>query len=173
MFINQYRLTAEANDNEPLFRPFAKTSPWSDVKAGLYNDGLVTIVDKNFDKKFMESWEWLIGSRYLLIAVFWDGSFVYVCSQEKTFYIVLVDEYKKYPMGNSLVSVFDKNIANDRFIKEILRPDLFEKYKRDVGLLEYGEMYTYSRQKNAPVKRSVSLFLDVAGQTGRQLKNGN
>jgi|GEM_PF-3258788 len=172
MFFDKYTLTLGGLP-KPKFSSVAMRNPWKSMESGLYNNGVVTVFDEHYDDSFLASWEWLVGAHILLVACTCWGDFIYVCLDDGEFYIVLADQYQKFPMGNSFSSVFDMNIANDRFIKEILRPDLFEKYKRDVGLLEYGEMYTYSRQKKAPVKRSVSLFLDVAGQTGRQLKNGN
>lgn len=169
MFFDKYKLTSNGLSTTK-FHAVATRPPWREMKAGLYNSGVITIFDKEYDESFLSSWEWLIGTNNLLIACTCWGDFIYVSLDDGEFYIVLANNYQKFQMGNSFSAVFDMNIANEDFEKEILKLDVFEKYKDILGELKYGELYTYSYQAKAPIKRPISLFLDVAGQTGRQLK---
>lgn len=169
MFYDKYKLTSDGFLHTK-FHDVATRSPWTEMSAGLYNHGVITVFDENYDESFLSSWEWLIGNNILLIGCTCWGDFIYVSLTDGEFYIVLVDSHQKFQMGNSFSAVFDMNIANEVFEDEILKLDLFQQYMDDIGELKYGEIYTYSYQKSAPVKRSISLFLDIAGQTGQQLK---
>lgn len=111
----------------------------------------------------------MVGDNLILLGCTCWGDFFYVSMNNGEFYIVLPDQFNKFQMGNSFSSVFDMNFSSDSFQRDILRLDSFEKYKAALGELQYGEIYAYDRNKKAASKQNASLFLDVAGQTGRQL----
>ncbi len=64
--------------------------------------------------------------------------FFYACSDEIKFFIVLVDQKKKFALGNSLSAVFDKNISSSEFEKEIIRPNLFDQAVEEAGAIQYA-----------------------------------
>lgn len=169
MFLSKFKLTTQGKLPKPKFSAFAKVEPWSVVQAGQYNSGILTIVDEEFDDSFLKSWSWLIGNKTLLIAVSSWGDFIYACSHEKKFFIVLIDQNQKFALGNSLSAVFDKNLASPEFIEQILRPEEFKKATKDTGSLDYGECYAIENQTGLLCKRKVPLFLEIVGQTGAQL----
>ncbi len=78
MFLEKYKLTTSLDLPEPKFSRFARGKPWCDVRSGLYNNGVITLFDINFDDSFMNSWSWLIGNRALLIgALCWRDFFMH------------------------------------------------------------------------------------------------
>jgi len=83
---------------------------------------------------------------------------------------VLANEYKKFPMGNSFTSVFDMNFPVEKFQKAILRLDEFALFRKEVGPIAYGEVYIKNNRTGVRGKKNLSLILDIAGQTGQQLK---
>jgi len=170
MFFDKYKLT-HGIALEPKFRKVAKNSPWNTMSSGLYNRGIVTVFDIEYDDSFLTSWDWLVGNNVILLGGTCWGDFFYADMNEGEFYIVLVDQYKKFPMGNSFSAVFDKNLAVDNFYEQILRPSDFSDFQTQVGQLDYGEFYFNNPRTGARERKSFSLALDVIGQTGRQLSN--
>ncbi|WP_049721653.1 hypothetical protein [Gilvimarinus polysaccharolyticus] len=170
MFFEKYSFTGPTGLPVPKFSGFARGEPWGKMNSGLYSNGLVTIVDQDFDDGFMASWSWLVGDRALLIGFLCWGDFFYACSKEKKFFIVLADQQKRFALGNSLSAVFDKNIASPEFEEQIVRPDEFKKAVVEAGPLEYGQCYIVDRGSSLRVRKKVSIFLDVLGQTGSQLQ---
>lgn len=169
MFFEKYRLTTPADFPTPKFSRFVASQPWTQMRAGMYNEGLVTVVDEKFDDSFMASWSWLVGDRALLIGALSWGDFFYACSREKKFFIVLADQQKRFALGNSMSAVFDKNIASSEFEEQIVRPTEFNKAVNEAGQLEYGQCYAVDRKTGLRVRKNMTLFLDVLGQTGAQL----
>ena len=80
------------------------------------------------------------------------------------FYIVLADQDEKVLMGNRFVSVFDKNLAAEKFQKAILWPEVFDSFKQEFGSLEYGELYM-TNVKGVRSKRNLSVTLAAIGKT--------
>ena len=140
------------------------------MEAGLYNDGIITVFDDSYRDAFLLSWEWLIGNNVILLGCTCWGDFFYADMNEGEFYIVLIDQYKKFQMGNSFSAVFDMNLAQEDFQREILRENEFKEFKQQAGALEYGEFYIKNRKTDTPEKKKLSLFLDIIGQTGQQIK---
>ena len=169
MFLEKYKLTT-GGFPEPKFRRYATAAPWNTLEAGLYNDGLVGIFDKDFDQSFLKSWEWLLGKNVVLLSYTCWGDFFYVDASDSKFYFVIPNDYKRIHCGNSLRAVFDSNLAYDDFINVDLRPDDFSAFQEELGPLEYGKIYV-TRASNERVIRTLSVFLDIAGQTGEQLRN--
>lgn len=167
MFSAKYKLNKERG-SEPKFRKVAKRSPWNVMDAGLYNEGLITIFDLGYNDSFLSSWNWLIGDNIILIGCTCWGDFFYVDLNNGEFYIVLLDQFKKFQLGNSFAAVFDMNLADENFQKEILRPNDFLSFKEEAGILDYGECYIKDRQTGIKEKRDLSLILDVIGQKGQQ-----
>lgn len=168
MFFDDYILT-QSGFSEPKFRSVAKKSPWVEMDAGLYNKGVITVFDLNYDDSFLLSWKWLIGDNVILLGSTCWGDFFYADMNEGEFYIVLSDQYKKFQMGNSFSAVFDMNLAADNFKMEILRLDDFQLFQQEAGELEYGEFYANNKKDGKKIKKNLSLTLDVIGQTGRQM----
>ncbi|GLO63388.1 hypothetical protein MACH09_38960 [Vibrio sp. MACH09] len=169
MFVDKYKLTSQNEFLKPKFSAFTKAEPWTKMKSGQYSSGLITVVDEGFDDSFLRSWSWLIKDKPLLLATTAWGDFIYACGREKKFFIVLVDQFRKFALGNSLSAVFDKNVASPDFMLQILRLNEFDKAMKVVGELEYGECYAIEHKSNLLRKKNISIFLDVLGQTGRQL----
>ena len=134
------------------------------MEAGLYNDGLVTVFDQEYDDSFLQSWSWLIGNNVILVGATCWGDFFYIDMNDYHFYIVLADQDEKVLMGNSFVSVFDKNLAVEKFQKAILRPEVFDSFKQEFGSLEYGELYM-TNVKGVRSKRNLSVTLAAIGKT--------
>lgn len=169
MFFDEYSLSG-VGLSAPKFRQVAKTSPWNEMEAGMYNEGIITVFDYNYDDSFLSSWNWLVGSNVILLGSTCWGDFFYADMNEGKFYIVLIDQYIKFPMGNSFSSVFDMNLATESFQEQILRLNDFKDFMEQVGKLNYGEFYITNRKKAVKEKRELSLFLDILGQTGRQIQ---
>jgi hypothetical protein len=168
MFFDKYILT-KGGFSEPKFRRVAKKSPWNGMESGLYNEGLITVFDLDYNDSFLSSWEWLIGSNIILLGCTCWGDFFYVDMNDGEFYIVLSDQYKKFQMGNSFSAVFDMNLADENFQKDILRPNEFLLFQKEVGVLDYGEFYISSRRTGSKGKKDFSLVLDIIGQKGQQI----
>jgi hypothetical protein len=66
MFFEKYELSGMGL-SIPKFRSVAKTAPWNEMEAGLYNGGLITVFDYNYDDSFLSSWSWLIGNNVILL----------------------------------------------------------------------------------------------------------
>ena len=169
MFFDKYKISG-VGFSTPKFRQVAKNPPWNEMKSGLYNEGLITIFDCNYDDSFLISWNWLIGNDVILLGCTCWGDFFYADMSEGIFYIVLIDQCKKFPMGNSFSAVFDMNLATDDFQKQILRPNSFKGFMTQAGKLNYGEFYVTNRKSSAKEKKELSLFLDILGQTGQQIR---
>ena len=168
MFFDKYELSG-IGLSIPKFRNVAKTAPWNEMEAGLYNEGLITVFDCNYDDSFLSSWNWLIGNNVILLGCTCWGDFFYADMNEGKFYIVLIDQCKKFPMGNSFTAVFDMNLAAENFQDQILRLNGFNEFMEEAGKLNYGEFYITNRKTSMKEKKELSLFLDVLGQTGQQV----
>lgn len=168
-FFDEYELT-EQGGSKAKFSRFAKIAPWNQLEPGLYNRGIVTVVDESYDDSFLKSWSWLIGDNYLLVGFTCWGDFFYADMDQGEFFIVLSSQQKKYPMGNSFSAVFDMNFSNSKFIEQILLPSLFEEFYIEVGSLKYGEVYYIDRKTGVKTIKDVSITLDILGQTGSQLR---
>ena len=169
MFFDKYVLTMGGLP-EPKFRSVAKKPPWNEMASGLYNEGIITVFDNNYNDSFLSSWEWLIGTNVVLLGCTCWGDFFYADMNEGEFYIVLVNQYKKFQMGNSFSAVFDMNLAAETFQKDILKLNEFALFKEEIGSLEYGNIYVRSRGKGVNETKDLSLVLDVMGQAGKQMK---
>ena len=144
-FFDEYALVAGGDYGQPLFKRMPMGfDKYAEISSGVYNDGILTVCgDKNFSEKTICSWDFLVGEGAIPIALLSWGDFICASFKDKVFYLVLCQECDVVPIGNTLESVFDMNLSNKEFIKELMLKDKFVEVSRRCGSLAYGECYIH------------------------------
>ncbi|MGP4842945.1 T6SS immunity protein Tdi1 domain-containing protein [Marinobacter sp. 1Y8] len=142
-FADYFKMSEISQSSETTFQAssFLKEE-YSYVKAGVYNGGLLTICDsQNFDEVTLNDWEWLVGKNSLIIGYLAWGDFICASLEHESFYLVLVQEKHLVSLGNLLKGVFDVNLIDSGFRRELMWEDKFDTLKEKLGELSYGECF--------------------------------
>ena len=142
-FIDYYSKTQPANDPKSLFAESGLLGDDYDwLEAGVYNDGLFTVCGRDeYSTDTLSDWSWLVGDNALLIGFLAWGDFVCASFRDREFYLVITQEVHKIPLGNSLEGVFDINLPNEDFRRELMWERKIEDVKEQAGALSYGECF--------------------------------
>lgn len=176
-FNEMYSRTQEVI-GETTFSQYALEEKWKLIKPGVYNHGLLTICGAEFDLKTLESWSWLTGKDALIIAYLAWGDFIYISFEKKAIFLVIAQEGDQIFLGDNLESVFDYNLASNKFYTKVMLPDKFDQLKNSLGELKYNECYaptpwlmlggtdTLENYK----RLTFSIYIDIIGQSWSQAK---
>ena len=180
-FEEKYKLTDQPESSEAAFAKFAKDSRWKELVAGVYDSGIFTLCDTGFDNSSLASWDWLIGEKTILMGYLAWGDFIYISIEQREILLVIVQEGGKVSLGDNLESVFDYNLAAERFYSKMMLPDKFKRIQAHLGALSYGQCFIHSpwpmlgnpeRDENYR-KGNFTEYVDLVGQTWPQLRSQN
>lgn len=142
MFQSDFKLDIAADHEISILSKVLKNEPWSQVKAGVYNDGLLTVCDNaNFDFQTLEEWSEHVGEEALPVAYTAWGEVLCISYSRKRFYWLFPQENGASDLGDGATEILDGLMQNPKLSSSLLDLPRFNKLRKSLPDIKYGECY--------------------------------
>jgi hypothetical protein len=145
------------------------------VLAGSYDDGLLTLIDKNMASELLDEWQWLVPYDALPFAATAFGDIFIFSSTRGVQFLECQSAHLEFVDADP-AWVLDEFIAQSSIVERVLRQPMFEALVNTKRRLHYGETFILKPWEMLGGQRLVSsyeigelaTYLSLVGQTAGQ-----
>lgn len=111
------------------------------IKTGVYNNGIICILDIDVSVNIMKSWEWRFGKSFIpIIATAFGDLFMYSPRNEKCYFFQ--SQYNTLDLiTDSIDELLNKALIDNGIKANVLLEDKFNNLYKVIGHLKYNESY--------------------------------
>lgn len=169
-FAATYKLSFKAE------RPAPAVIQTLGIAPGIYDEGLVTVLDTQLSASIADAWSWLIGLDAVPIVSTLAGDFFFWSESQGATFFMEADFGKSTYVDREIDYLFDgfliKDGVKDKVLGRALLPGLAER----LGPLPYGACYIAfpsamfggSRALDDYSTGDLDVYLSIAAQTAKQ-----
>lgn len=141
-FERSFTLSDPAPQVESLFSKYALAEKWSNIRAGVYNNGLLTFCDStNYSFDTLKPYEELVGIDALPAAYTAFGDVFCMCPAYRTYQLLYPASFEVINIGGRFSWFLDRFMCDDELQEELLEGSRFGKACLEHGPLSYGAFY--------------------------------
>ncbi len=178
MFTTDFNLDTPAEHETSILSKVLKSEPWCNVKAGIYNSGLLTICDNaNYDFNTLKEWAAHVGDEALPIAFTAWGEVLCISFTNRRFYWLFPQENGASDLGDAADEILNNLLRDEKLSSALLDLERFNNLKENLPSLKYGECYIVKPyqmlggdEKNPTNYKTgdVGVYLSLVAQTWEQ-----
>lgn len=116
-------------------------SPSLAIDPGVYNDGLISVLDEKLSSTALLGWRWLLGDDASALAVSGIGDIIFWSPKHGAAYFLEVQRGSSTFIDKNIDYVFDQFLTIDGVCNEVLHQKLFTSLKNRIGSLQYGQCF--------------------------------
>lgn len=163
----------DAVPGDSIASKFAQTIS---APAGVYESGLISILDEGLGAVILKDWRWYLGGDAIGLASTWQGNiFFWSPKYEASFYLD-TQRGKTTFVDKSVDGLFNAFLIKDGVKKDVLFECIFSSIKARLGALKYCECYIEkpwqmlggSGESDSFGKGDVEVYVSLTGQTIQQ-----
>lgn len=110
------------------------------LQAGMYNDGLIAVVDADASEKILGAWNWLTSDSVALLTTGLGDVFFWK-KDESAVYFLNVQHGTTEFVDRDLKWFLDEFLEKDGVVEEVLRKSLFDSLVKHHRALRYHEAF--------------------------------
>lgn len=168
-FEDVFQLTTEA----PGLSAASKLSQVVTARPGIYDSGLISILDEQAASAFLRGWSWLLGNDPVALATDWQGHVIFWSPKYASNYYLNTQQGKTAFIDKDVGTLFNTVLTKNGVKEKVLYEKDFEVVLSNVGSLQYGECYYAkpwqmlggSGSLDSYGKGDVEVYLSLTGQT--------
>lgn len=111
------------------------------LETGIYNKGIISVLDIDISVNIMKNWEWRFGKSFIpIIATSFGDLFMYSPRSENCYFFQ--PQYNTLDLvTDSLDELLNKALIDNKIISKVLLKDKFNNVYDTIGHLKYNESY--------------------------------
>jgi hypothetical protein len=150
----------------------SKLSPEVSAPAGVYNSGLITVLDDELGRKLLDDWQWLLVDAVGWAST-WQGNIFFWSPKHGASFYLDTQQGKTTFVETSVDGLFNTFLTKEGIRKEVLLEELFGNIHAREGDLEYCECYIAqplqmlggSGELDTFGKGDMEVYVSLTGQT--------
>ena len=115
--------------------------PAVELSPGIYDEGLLTVLDSELAMNLAREWQWLIQDDARPIAATGFGDFFFFSEKHQAAYFIQVQKGKCTFVDRSIDVFFNDFLCIEGVRKEVLSQERMSAVAAHAGALEYGQCY--------------------------------
>ena len=168
-FLQRHILTAPAATDVPAS---VNTVAGLSLAAGMYDHGLIALVDDRSARTLLSRWEWLKRPLVVLAATGFGDVFAWDESANEIYFLNVQHATLEF-VDDEVEWFLDEFLENDGIVEKVLKRAQFERLQRRLRPLSYHDAFLLQpwlmlggadRDENYMIG-ACSVYLDLVGQT--------
>lgn len=149
------------------------------IAAGIYNDGLLSVLDRESSDAALTGWRWLLGQDAIALAVTSVGDLFFWSGSQKAVYFLEVQRGSSTFVDKEIRYLFDEFLVKTEVQKSVLHCELCLALNLRLGALSYGECYIAepwlmsggTGHESTYQRGQLDVYLSLAGHAVHQVMN--
>lgn len=145
--------------------------------AGVYDRGLITLIDRSSSNSILKSWAWLLKDDAIALATMWHGNVVFWSPSKAACFLFETQYGRSTFIDNSALLAFDQVFCKPRFKEQILSESRFITISQSLGAVGLGQCFIAtpwpmlggSGRDDTFQSGDVAVYLSLVSQTMRQV----
>ena len=127
--------------SESINTPSPSVLQQLDIAPGVYNDGLLTVLDAELANAALIDWRWLLGEDAVALAATTFGDLFFWSNKHGAVYFLEAQKGQSTFIDREVNYLFDVFLVNEGVRKELLRQNELSSLAARLKTLSYGECY--------------------------------
>ncbi len=134
-FLNSYKIS------KSIGGPPSAVLRQVNIAPGIYNDGLLTVLDDELAIASLIGWRWLLGHDVVALATTAFGDLFFWSDKHNAIYFLEVQKGQSTFIDREINYLFDVFLVNEGIRADLLREDELNSLTARLGAISYGECY--------------------------------
>ncbi|CAM3671218.1 T6SS immunity protein Tdi1 domain-containing protein [Polaromonas hydrogenivorans] len=174
--LSKFERTYNQTDSVSVASAVSKLSPAVSAPAGVYNSGLITVLDDELGRKVLNDWQWLLVDAVGLAST-WQGNIFFWSPKHSASFYLDTQRGKTTFVEESVDVLFNVFLTREGIGKDVLLEDSFGVIHAREGDLNYCECYIAkpwqmlggSGELDTFGKGDMEVYMSLTGQTIRKI----
>ncbi|MHA7685502.1 T6SS immunity protein Tdi1 domain-containing protein [Cupriavidus sp. PET2-C1] len=166
-FVESFTLTAPA-----LVSRVPISEPRNGIPSGVYNGGLITVLDADLGRQAIAPWQWLLGEDAAALASTWGGDLIFWSERYSGVFMLDAQRGSSTFVDRDVTYLFDVFLSNPDVRQQVLQNDAMKLLSTRIGTLAYGECFIAEPWPrlgghgtlDTYVRGDLTVYLSLVGQ---------